>query len=26
MLRQNADRVRTSVRDGATVLEFHFDH
>ena len=26
MLRQNADRVRTSVGDGATVLEFHFDH
>jgi xanthine permease XanP len=26
MLRQNADRIRTSVRDGATVLEFHFDH
>jgi len=26
MLRQNADRIRTSVRDGVTVLEFHFDH
>jgi xanthine permease XanP len=26
MLRQNADRVRTSSKDGATVLEFHFDH
>src|SRR5262245_44318457 len=26
MLRQNADRIRTSVKDGATVLEFHFDH
>jgi xanthine permease XanP len=26
MLRMNADRIRTSVKDGATVLEFHFDH
>ena len=26
MLRQNADRIRTSAKDGATVLEFHFDH
>jgi xanthine permease XanP len=26
MLRQNADRVRTSVTDGASVLEFHFEH
>jgi xanthine permease XanP len=26
MLRQNADRIRTSVKDGATVLEFHFIH
>ena len=26
MLRRNADRVRTSVKDGATVLEFHFEH
>ncbi len=26
MLRQNADRVRTSVKDGASVLEFHFEH
>jgi xanthine permease XanP len=26
MLRQNADRVRTSVKNGATVLEFHFEH
>jgi xanthine permease XanP len=26
MLRQNADRVRTWAKDGATVLEFHFEH
>ena len=26
MLRRNADRVRTSVKDGASVLEFHFEH
>ena len=26
MLRQNADRVRTSVNDGTSVLEFHFEH
>jgi xanthine permease XanP len=26
MLRMNADRIRTSVKDGATVLEFHFVH
>jgi hypothetical protein len=26
MLRQNADRIRTSVKDGECVLEFHFDH
>jgi len=26
LLRRNADRVRTSVKDGATVLEFHFEH
>jgi len=26
MLRQNADRVRTSVKDGTSVLEFHFEH
>jgi NCS2 family nucleobase:cation symporter-2 len=26
MLRQNADRIRTSVKGGATVLEFHFVH
>lgn len=26
MLRQNADRIRTAVKDGANVLEFHFDH
>jgi NCS2 family nucleobase:cation symporter-2 len=26
MLRRNADRVRTSVKDGAAVLEFHFEH
>jgi xanthine permease XanP len=26
MLRQNADRVRTSVADGTAVLEFHFEH
>jgi xanthine permease XanP len=26
MLRRNADRIRTSVKDGATVLEFHFEH
>ena len=25
-LRRNADRIRTSVKDGATVLEFHFEH
>jgi hypothetical protein len=25
-LRMNADRIRTSVKDGATVLEFHFVH
>src|SRR5262249_19652203 len=26
LLRQNADRVRISVKDGASVLEFHFEH
>jgi NCS2 family nucleobase:cation symporter-2 len=26
MLRRNADRVRTSVKDGASVLEFNFEH
>ena len=26
MLRRNADRIRTSVKDGASVLEFHFEH
>jgi hypothetical protein len=26
MLRMNADRIRTSVKDGMTVLEFHFVH
>jgi NCS2 family nucleobase:cation symporter-2 len=26
LLRRNADRVRTSVKDGANVLEFHFEH
>jgi xanthine permease XanP len=26
LLRRNADRVRTSVQDGACVLEFHFEH
>jgi xanthine permease XanP len=26
LLRRNADRVRTSVKDGASVLEFHFEH
>jgi xanthine permease XanP len=26
MLRQNADRVYSSVKDGTSVLEFHFDH
>jgi NCS2 family nucleobase:cation symporter-2 len=26
MLRRNADRVRTSTKDGASVLEFHFEH
>jgi NCS2 family nucleobase:cation symporter-2 len=26
MLRRNADRVRTSAKDGASVLEFHFEH
>jgi xanthine permease XanP len=26
LLRRNADRVRTSVQDGAYVLEFHFEH
>jgi NCS2 family nucleobase:cation symporter-2 len=26
LLRQNADRVRTWSKDGATVLEFHFEH
>jgi xanthine permease XanP len=26
MLRRNADGVRTSVKDGAAVLEFHFEH
>jgi NCS2 family nucleobase:cation symporter-2 len=26
MLRRNADRVRTSVKEGASVLEFHFEH
>jgi xanthine permease XanP len=26
MLRRNADRVRTSVKDGASVLEFYFEH
>jgi len=26
LLRQNADRVRTWPKDGATVLEFHFEH
>jgi xanthine permease XanP len=26
LLRRNADRVRTSARDGTSVLEFHFEH
>jgi xanthine permease XanP len=26
MLRQNADRIRASVKDGTTTLEFHFIH
>jgi NCS2 family nucleobase:cation symporter-2 len=26
MLRRNADRVRTSLKDGTSVLEFHFEH
>ena len=26
LLRRNADRVRTSTKDGASVLEFHFEH
>jgi NCS2 family nucleobase:cation symporter-2 len=26
LLRRNADRVRTSVKDGVSVLEFHFEH
>jgi NCS2 family nucleobase:cation symporter-2 len=26
MLRRNADRIRTSEKDGASVLEFHFEH
>jgi hypothetical protein len=26
LLRRNADRVRTSVKDGESVLEFHFEH
>jgi NCS2 family nucleobase:cation symporter-2 len=26
MLRRNADRVRTSTRDGESMLEFHFEH
>jgi hypothetical protein len=26
MLRRNADRIRTSDKDGASVLEFHFEH
>jgi NCS2 family nucleobase:cation symporter-2 len=26
LLRRNADRVRTSVKDGASILEFHFEH
>ncbi|MFL5030406.1 MAG: uracil-xanthine permease family protein [Xanthobacteraceae bacterium] len=26
LLRQNADRVRTWAKDGASVLEFHFEH
>jgi xanthine permease XanP len=26
LLRRNADRVRTSAKDGASVLEFHFEH
>jgi xanthine permease XanP len=26
LLRQNADRIRTWSKDGATVLEFHFEH
>jgi NCS2 family nucleobase:cation symporter-2 len=26
LLRRNADRVRTSARDGISILEFHFDH
>ncbi|MFY9828344.1 MAG: solute carrier family 23 protein [Rhodoplanes sp.] len=26
MLRKNADRVYSSVKDGTSVLEFHFDH
>lgn len=26
LLRRNADRIRTSARDGVTALEFHFEH
>jgi xanthine permease XanP len=26
LLRRNADRIRTSIKDGARVLEFHFEH
>ncbi len=26
LLRRNADRVRTSVKDGTSILEFHFEH
>jgi NCS2 family nucleobase:cation symporter-2 len=26
LLRRNADRIRTSSKDGSTELEFHFDH
>jgi xanthine permease XanP len=26
LLRRNADRIRTSFKDGSTVVEFHFEH
>jgi hypothetical protein len=26
LLRRNADRVRTSSKDGRSVIEFHFEH
>ena len=26
LLRRNADSIRTSIKEGARVLEFHFEH